>query len=112
MIMRKKDEKLATASSTAAQGLHLRLSHLGDIRLRKMFGGHGVFEGETMFALVDREGRIFFKADETNVGTFEEAGSEKHFRMPYYRVLETVLEDEKALQEWAQSSIMVSRNAK
>ena len=64
-----------------------------------------------MFALVDSDGRIYFKADDTNVYLYDHAGSNKHFRMPYYRVPDNVLTDEAALQEWAHSSIIVSRNA-
>jgi TfoX/Sxy family transcriptional regulator of competence genes len=71
-----------------------------------------VFEAGSMFALVDCQGDIFLKVDDTNVGRFEEAGSTKHSRMPYYRVPEVVLDDEHALQEWAISSIAISRNAK
>jgi DNA transformation protein len=107
-----KGAKLTSASATSAERLQVGLSRLGDISIRKMFGGYGVFEAGTMFALVDSEGGIFFKVDDTNVGQFEEAGSTKHGRMPYYRVPEVVLDDEQALQEWAQSSIEVSRSAK
>ena len=80
--MGKKDSKLTGASSAAAEGLQQELSSLGDIRLRKMFGGYGVFEQDKMFALVDSEGSIYFKVDETNIHLYEEAGSGKHSRMP------------------------------
>jgi DNA transformation protein len=100
------------ASSAAAEGLKHKLSSLGDIRLRKMFGGYGVFEQDKMFALVDREGSIFFKADETIIHLYEEAGSSKHSRMPYYRLPKKLLADETKLNEWAQSSITVSRTTK
>ncbi len=107
-----KGAKLTGEASTSAERLQLALSPLGEISTRKMFGGYGVFESGTMFALVDSQGDIFFKADSTNLERFEEAGSTKHGRMPYYRVPDTVLDDEHALHEWAQSSIEVSRSAK
>ena len=107
-----KGAKLTSASATSAERLEVGLSRLGDISIRKMFGGYGVFETGTMFALVDSQGGIFFKVDSTNLERYEEAGSTKHGRMPYYRVPDIVLDDEPALEEWAQSSIMVSRNAK
>ena len=107
-----KGAKLTNASATSAERLQAGLARLGDISIRKMFGGYGVFESGTMFALVDSQGGIFFKVDATNVERYEEAGSTKHGRMPYYRVPDPVLDDEPALQEWAQSSIMVARNAK
>lgn len=103
---------MTNASSTSAEGLRDSLSHLGDIRLKKMFGGHGVFVESTMFALVDRDGDIFFKADDTNVQLFEEAGSHKHSRMPYYHVPDDVLTDEDKLEKWAQASILVARSKK
>jgi DNA transformation protein len=112
IIMGEKDARLTGAASTSAEDLQLRLSSLGNIRIRKMFGGYGVFEEDTMFALVDSAGGIFFKADDTNIPLYDAAGSNKHFRMPYYRVPDKVLADEGALHEWAQSSILVSRNAK
>ena len=107
-----KGDKLTCASSISAQELQDKLIALGDIRIRKMFGGHGVFEEDSMFALVDSQGSIYFKADDTNVQLFEAAGSEKHGRMPYYQVPTEVLADEKVLQEWAQSSISVSKKTK
>ena len=107
-----KDDKLTGASSISAQELQDRLTPLGDIRIRKMFGGHGVFEEDTMFALIDSQGGIFFKADDTNVQLFETAGSEKHGRMPYYQVPRDVLADDKVLLEWARSSISVSKKTK
>jgi DNA transformation protein len=104
--------RATSASAISAERLQVGLTRLGDISTRKMFGGYGVFEAGTMFALVDSQGGVFFKVDDTNVERYEEAGSTKHGRMPYYRVPDAVLDDEPALQEWAQSSIMVSRNAK
>ena len=110
--MGKKDAKLTGASSSSAEDLQVSLSSLGDIRIRKMFGGYGVFEGDTMFALVDSKGIVFFKADDSNVHLYDHAGSSKHFRMPYYSVPDKVLADEDVLHDWAKFSIAVSRKAK
>ncbi|HAV78026.1 MAG TPA: competence protein TfoX [Anaerolineae bacterium] len=107
-----KGDKLTDASAASAEKLQGSLSHLGDIRIRKMFGGHGVFNEDKMFALVDSEGGIFFKADNTNKKLFEEAGSSKHSKMPYYQVPDEVLGDENILKKWAQASILVSSNTK
>lgn len=97
------------AAAEAAESLQADLAPLDGIRTRKMFGGFGVFEGETMFALVDSAGVVFFKADETNLAQFEQAGSEKHARMPYYQVPDAVLTDRSALLDWARSSIAISK---
>jgi DNA transformation protein len=107
--MGKKGDKMTTAATPAAEGLLDALGHLGDMRLRKMFGGYGVFEETTMFALVDKAGHIFFKADAANLNTFLEAGAEKHARMPYYQVPESVLTNETELEKWAQSSLLVAK---
>jgi DNA transformation protein len=110
--MGSKDSKLSQASSRSVQDLQESLSPLGDIRIRKMFGGYGVFEGSTMFALVDSQGGIFFKVDDTNRQLFDDAGSTKHGRMPYHQVPDHVLVEEVALLEWAQTSITIARKAK
>jgi DNA transformation protein and related proteins len=103
---------MSDASSTSAVKLQENLFALGNIRLRKMFGGHGIFVDDIMFALVDKAGTIFFKVDETITQLYEDAGSLKHNRMPYYQVPDQVLADEKILKEWAQKSITVAKNAK
>jgi DNA transformation protein len=110
--MGNKGDQLADRSTIAAEGLKERLLNLGAIRIKKMFGGYGVFEEDTMFSLVDKNGQIFFKADDTNLQTFEEAGSVKHSRMPYYTLPDKVLNDDKALLSWAQSSLDIAKKAK
>lgn len=110
--MGEKGAKLTSESSKSADELQKRLSNLGDIRIKKMFGGHGIFEEEKMFSLIDSNGQVFFKVDDTNLSRFEEAGSEKHFRMPYYRVPEEVLGDDNLLEEWARVSIKIAKGAK
>ena len=110
--MGKKGDKLTSESDLAAEDIQSRLATLGDIRVKKMFGGYGVFEEDKMFALIDSSGRIFFKVDETNMARFEEAGSEKHARMPYYSVPEDVLVDDDLVEEWARLSITMSKGGK
>ena len=110
--MGKKGREKTGASSIAAEKLQDELTSLGDVRLRSMFGGYGVFMEDTMFALVDSSGTVFFKVDASNLSLYEEAGSEKHGRMPYYQVPESVLAEKDMLQEWARISISVSKKAK
>jgi DNA transformation protein len=107
--MVEKGKKLTSESSKSAEDIQNRLSGVGDIRIRKMFGGHGIFEEDKMFALVDSKGRVFFKVDETNLSGFEDANSEKHARMPYYSVPEEVLNDDNLLEEWALTSIKIAK---
>jgi DNA transformation protein len=110
--MGNKGDQKTSASSIAVEELQDNLASLGDIRLRNMFGGYGVFMEDTMFALVDSSGTVFFKVDDSNLSLYEDAGSEKHGRMPYYRVPGNVLGDEETLLKWAQISINVSKKAK
>ena len=77
-----------------------------------MFGGYGVFESGTMFALVTKEGGVYLKSGEANLARFEQAGANKHGRMPYYQIPENVFEDDSQLMEWAQEAIEVSNAAK
>jgi len=110
--MDEKGNHMINPSVTAAEDLQTRLKHLGDIRLKKMFGGHGIFESETMFALVEKNGRIYFKVDQSNLEGYVKAGSNKHSRMPYYQIPESVLEDQESLLDWAASSISISKKPK
>ena len=52
-----------------------RLAPLGEVRVRSMFGGHGIFEGGVMFALV-ADDALYFKADADCQAAFEAAGSD------------------------------------
>lgn len=110
--MGKKGDKLTNDSSKSAEDIQNRLAMLGDIRTKKMFGGYGIFEEDKMFALIDSSGRVFFKVDDANRARFEAAGSEKHARMPYYRVPEEVFGDDDQLEEWARISIGISKGGK
>jgi len=103
---------MTSESSKSAEDIQNRLAMLGDIRAKKMFGGYGIFEEDKMFALIDSTGRVFFKIDDTNQARFEEAGSEKHARMPYFSVPEKVLGDDELLEEWALISISISKGGK
>lgn len=107
--MGEKGDKLTFESSKSAEEIQSRLAELGDISVKKMFGGNGIFAEGKMFALIDSNGGIFFKVDDTNLSWYEEAGSEKHFRMPYYRVPEKVLGNDDLLGEWAQKSIEIAK---
>ena len=108
--MGEKGAKLTSESSKSAEEIQNRLSNLGDISVKKMFGGYGIFEESKMFALIDSQGNIFFKVDDTNLASYEDAGSEKHFRMPYYSVPEDVLRDDAILEEWARASIKIAKS--
>lgn len=86
------------------------LGPLGDVKARAMFGGYGVFEAETMFALMAGSA-LFFKVDDSNLAAYEQTSSARHGKMPYYRVPDEVMKDGSALQEWARAAITVGHRA-
>lgn len=96
------------------------LAGLGPVKIRPMFGGHGLYFDGLFFAL-EADGKIYFKTDATNQKEFEEAGSkpftysakgEKSISMGYWSIPEEVLEDHELMVEWASKSIRVARTAK
>ena len=107
--MGQKGDKMTSASDISAENIKDRLADLGDIRVKKMFGGYGIFEQDKMFGLIDSQGVVYFKIDESNLAKFEEAASAKHAQMPYYSVPEDVLNNDTLLEEWAGISIMISK---
>jgi DNA transformation protein len=73
-----------------------------------MFGGHGVFKDEVMFALIADE-VVYFKVDTKSKAEFAEAGGEafvyvkngKPMTMSYWRVREACPSDDTDLLRWA-----------
>jgi hypothetical protein len=60
------------------------LTPLGDFRLKRMFGGYGLFMDGGMFALMTRRDELFLMADEVNRDAFIAEDSGTRGRMPYY----------------------------
>lgn len=95
------------------------LTPLGPVRSRRMFGGHGIFMDDVMFALIAR-GELYFKADEETLPAFREAGSRpftynrngREVSLSYWRAPEGVLTDMAALAPWAERALDSARRAK
>lgn len=104
-----KGDKNTEDSNIAAELLSTKLQPIGGITTKKMFGGHGVFHEGKMFGIVDSKGRAFLKADDSNKADFENSGSERHSRMPYFSIPEKVLDDVDELIRWANDSINISK---
>ncbi len=90
------------------------------VRVRGMFGGFGVFLGDTMFALI-ADDELYLKVDDQTIGDFQDAGSEafsysrgdKTFEMSYYMAPDGALEDTETLYPWAERAIgAAKRNRK
>lgn len=108
--MGEKGAKLTGAATEAAADLVDRLSPLGEVTSKKMFGGVGVFIEGSMFALIDSGGSLFFKVGDANQQAYEDAGSERHGRMPYAEVPAQVWADDRTLVEWARWSAELARS--
>ncbi|MBF9232488.1 TfoX/Sxy family protein [Microvirga alba] len=74
---------------------------VGLVRIRKMFGGHGVYHGEVMFAL-ESEGELYLKVDGETVDRFRHLGSRpfaytgrdgRTMTMSYWLMPESALDD-------------------
>jgi DNA transformation protein len=107
--MGEKDKKLSQESVLTTDLLMERLSQIGGITIKKMFGGHGIFHEGKMFGIIDSKGQSYLKADDSNRADFEAFGSYKHSRMPYLSIPEKVLNDPEVLVIWARKSIGISK---
>ena len=88
------------------------LVSLGEVNVKRMFGGYGVFLNGSMFALISRNDELFLKADDVNRATFEDRGSKTHGRMPYYSAPPESLESWQEMELWATGAVDAARRAK
>jgi DNA transformation protein len=100
---------------------HLRdlLQPLGQVRLRRMFGGHGFYADELFFAvIVDQQ--LYFKVDAVSRPLFEAAGLEewvyekngKPVHMNYFRPPDDIFDDEEALLLWGRRALDAALRAR
>ncbi len=57
-----------------AESIQDLFQDLGPVRIRRMFGGQGIYAGDRMFAL-EADGELYLKVDDTSRPAFEAAGS-------------------------------------
>lgn len=88
-----------------------QLSLLGKgLRSRAMFGGHGLYLGETFFAIVWK-GQLFFKTTPETAHRYRERGMECFQPSPaqrlksYYEVPVEVIERREELLAWAREAV-------
>ncbi len=89
-----------------------QLAPLGSVRIRKMFGGAGVYCGELMFGLVADE-VLYLKADNINRPAFElarctpftyEPGTGRAIVMSYWQCPDALYDDQEELLTWAREA--------
>ncbi len=94
-----------------------RLSELGDITSRRLFGGHGLYWRDVIFGLVSRE-RLYFKVDEESRGEYLARGmgpfrpNERQTSKSYYEVPQDVLDDRESLLCWARQAIRAGQESR
>ncbi|MBI5802399.1 MAG: TfoX/Sxy family protein [Verrucomicrobia bacterium] len=82
-----------------------QLAGLG-VEFRRMFGGHGLYQGEVFFGILHR-GRLYFKTDDLTRSGYEAAGmgkfqpNAKQCLSAYFEVPAAVLENADMLCAWA-----------
>ncbi|BAI72571.1 tfoX domain protein [Azospirillum sp. B510] len=93
------------------------LAPLGDIRVRRMFGGYGLSIDGSTFALIADE-ILYIKADDVNRAAFTELGLEPFRPMPdkpttlsYYPPPDQALDDGGELLPWARSGFEAALRA-
>ena len=88
-----------------------QLSRVGQVTLKKMFGGACLFKNNKAFGLI-ADDVFYLKTDDTNRADFEKFGSgpfqpfaDKKMTMNYYEVPIDILEDRDELSKWAKKSM-------
>jgi DNA transformation protein len=108
---------LSARDRAFAEEIRELLAPLGDVTVRAMFGGRGVFHDRAMFALL-ADATLYLKLDDSNRARLEQAGctpfvpypDETGARrtMPYYEAPAELGDDAGALHQWARTSIAVA----
>ena len=89
---------------------------MGPVRARPMFGGHGLYLDDLMFALLDG-GAMWLKGDDLNRGLYLDGGGRaftyrrqgKDIAMSYYSVPDEVWLDRDTLISWAESALAAAK---
>ena len=91
----------------------------GEIKTRKMFGGHGIYHDGVMFALV-ADDILYLKADDSIAPYFESEGlpqfeydkGDKIVKMSYYRAPDDIYDEPAQALLWARRSFEVAFRTK
>ena len=96
------------------------LQPLGELRVKRMFGGAGLYCDDHFFAII-ADDQLYLKADDENRERFSArdltpfrftSKSGKQSTMNYYPVPADVLEQQDLLLDWAHSAIEAALRAK
>jgi DNA transformation protein and related proteins len=90
-----------------------QLAGLESLRLRRMFGGHGLYWGEHFFGLIFDD-RLFFKTNATTRQAYVSRGmpmfqpNERQVLRNYLEVPADVVENQTQLIAWAREAAAIS----
>ena len=96
------------------------LEPLGQVHIRNMFGGAGVYQADIMFGLIADE-TLYLKVADLNKAAFEEEGmqpfvyrpaSGKSVAMSYWQVPDRLYDEPDELLAWARIAADVARSQK
>ena len=96
-------------------------ANLGRIRIRKMFGGAGVYSGEDMFALIDKD-QVYVKSDDALKESLQSEGGSpfewtnpstgKTIKMSYVSLPVNALDDRDEASAWGRKALDVAVQAR
>jgi len=96
-----------------------QLALLPEVRVRAMFGAHGLYQAGKFFAILD-EGRLFFRTDAATAKDYTARGMEpftyeqrgRTITFQYHEVPPEVLENAPELVAWAQRAVQAAVQSK
>jgi DNA transformation protein and related proteins len=100
-------------SREQVESLEELFSVLPGCRVKRMFGGAGIFREGLMIAVSLDEGRLAFKADPVNEPDYRDEGltewtyphkSGKQMSMGYWHIPERLLDEPDEFREWARKA--------
>ena len=91
------------------------LSDMPGVRSRAMFGGHGIYQEDRMFAIIVDD-QLYFKVGDKNRKDYERLGSKpftykarnRTVKMSYWEVPADILDDRREITRWAEAAVQVS----
>lgn len=95
------------------------LAELEPIRIKRMFGGLGIYVDDLMFA-IEADGELFIKADQESCALFEQAGSSmftyqksdgKIYKMNYWQLPDSAVDDPGEASRWGRYGIEAARRS-
>lgn len=104
------------ASAKFAEFLEDQLHGLGEISVRRMFGGAGVYCDGVMFGLVSDD-TLYLRVDDGNRSAFEAEAMQpfryeangRTIQLPYWRAPERLFDEPEEMMTWAREALAAAR---